>query len=107
MCGIAGVLEKEGLPVEEGRVRRMTALLAHRGPDDEGLYCRGAIGLGHRLLLPSMRECAGLRRVVEGDFSGNHRSCRGFRRKASVRTVSEKARTQRCAADGCFPKPLI
>ena len=44
MCGIAGVLEKEGLPVEEGRVRRMTALLSHRGPDDEGLYCRGAIG---------------------------------------------------------------
>jgi asparagine synthase (glutamine-hydrolysing) len=28
----------------------MTNALAHRGPDADGLYCRGAIGLGHRRL---------------------------------------------------------
>jgi len=28
----------------------MTTAITHRGPDDEGLYCEGRIGLGHRRL---------------------------------------------------------
>ena len=40
MCGIAGILSlgnpSEGLDLE--RLRRMSAALAHRGPDDEGLW---------------------------------------------------------------------
>src|SRR3990172_12931045 len=50
MCGIAGVVETRGAPVDIGIVRAMTAVLAHRGPDGEGHVCRGPVGLGHRRL---------------------------------------------------------
>ena len=50
MCGVAGIVEFAGAPVDAARVVRMTRLLAHRGPDDEGFYFDGAAGLGHRRL---------------------------------------------------------
>ena len=49
MCGIAGELSFEA-PVDPRVLRCMTDALIHRGPDDEGLYCEGQIGLGHRRL---------------------------------------------------------
>src|SRR6188768_3083989 len=36
MCGIAGIFRPDGRPVAVARVRRMTAAMRHRGPDDEG-----------------------------------------------------------------------
>jgi asparagine synthase (glutamine-hydrolysing) len=50
MCGIVGVCNLNGEPVAEGLVRRMTNRIAHRGPDGEGYYTDGPIGLGHRRL---------------------------------------------------------
>jgi asparagine synthase (glutamine-hydrolysing) len=50
MCGIAGILALDGADVHESEVRAMTQSLAHRGPDGEGEYVSGAIGLGHRRL---------------------------------------------------------
>jgi asparagine synthase (glutamine-hydrolysing) len=50
MCGIAGHLSVDGARDFEGSVRRMNAALAHRGPDAEGLYCKGRIALGFRRL---------------------------------------------------------
>jgi asparagine synthase (glutamine-hydrolysing) len=44
MCGIAGILLRDGR-VDEGALRRMAAALAHRGPDDLGLYVAGPLGL--------------------------------------------------------------
>ena len=49
MCGIAGELSFDA-PVDPHVLRRMTDALVHRGPDDEGLFCEGRIGLGHRRL---------------------------------------------------------
>jgi len=51
MCGIAGKLyfDPQGR-VEEPLLRRMCRALAHRGPDDEGIYTSGPVGLGHRRL---------------------------------------------------------
>ncbi|MBN1414611.1 MAG: asparagine synthase (glutamine-hydrolyzing) [Bacteroidales bacterium] len=51
MCGIAGIYNFNA----ENRVRedllfKMTEILKHRGPDDQGLYIDGNIGLGHRRL---------------------------------------------------------
>ncbi len=37
MCGIAGVLDFSGQGVNLDRIERMTRLLSHRGPDDQGL----------------------------------------------------------------------
>lgn len=50
MCGIAGIIT--GGALNAATVKRMTDPIAHRGPDDEGVWLdEGAgIGLGHRRL---------------------------------------------------------
>ncbi|PYR17438.1 MAG: asparagine synthase (glutamine-hydrolyzing) [Acidobacteria bacterium] len=51
MCGIAGQFNFERLePVEPDIIRRMARSIAHRGPDDEGYFLRGPLGLGFRRL---------------------------------------------------------
>jgi asparagine synthase (glutamine-hydrolysing) len=51
MCGIAGVVESNrDARVDEAILRRMCAAMAHRGPDDEGVYTQGRVGLGMRRL---------------------------------------------------------
>lgn len=49
MCGIAGEFHFTE-PVVATHVKCMMDALVHRGPDDEGIYCNGPIGLGHRRL---------------------------------------------------------
>jgi asparagine synthase (glutamine-hydrolysing) len=51
MCGICGqfnFVRKE--PVEPDTIRRMTESIRHRGPDDEGFFIAGPVGLGFRRL---------------------------------------------------------
>ncbi len=51
MCGIAGaVSEAWSAPLRRECVARMTAALAHRGPDDEGFFDDGSLSLGFRRL---------------------------------------------------------
>src|SRR4051812_30910068 len=52
MCGVAGIFfyADQKQPVERDALVRMTRCLAHRGPDDEGFFIGGSIGLGHRRL---------------------------------------------------------
>jgi asparagine synthase (glutamine-hydrolysing) len=54
MCGIAGIassdLDDTGQGGAEPVVARMTAALAHRGPDAEGLWRGSKVVLGHRRL---------------------------------------------------------
>jgi asparagine synthase (glutamine-hydrolysing) len=51
MCGIAGKLYvDDSRPVEADALRRMADALRHRGPDDGGVWCEGAVGLAHRRL---------------------------------------------------------
>ena len=50
MCGVAGVLDTNGAPVSSAVLRRMTGIVAHRGPDGEGYYALGPVGFGHRRL---------------------------------------------------------
>ncbi|GAB6037051.1 asparagine synthase (glutamine-hydrolyzing) [Fundidesulfovibrio butyratiphilus] len=53
MCGIAGIVRVSGepLPAEtRDHLESMTAALAHRGPDGQGLWMEGPAALGHRRL---------------------------------------------------------
>jgi len=51
MCGIAGQFNySSGEPVDNDVIRRMVRSIAHRGPDDEGVFASGPIGLGFRRL---------------------------------------------------------
>ena len=50
MCGIAGIYQWDGGTPEREVIQRMTARLAHRGPDGEGLHVEKGVALGHRRL---------------------------------------------------------
>jgi asparagine synthase (glutamine-hydrolysing) len=51
MCGIVGKLNFDRQqPVNADLIGRMTGMIAHRGPDGNGKYVSGPIGLGHRRL---------------------------------------------------------
>jgi asparagine synthase (glutamine-hydrolysing) len=50
MCGIAGFVNLNGRAADRSIAERMTATLAHRGPDGDGIYCVGPAALGHRRL---------------------------------------------------------
>jgi asparagine synthase (glutamine-hydrolysing) len=51
MCGICGQYNfKSQAPVHRQVIERMTRSLVHRGPDDEGFYISGPLGLGFRRL---------------------------------------------------------
>jgi asparagine synthase (glutamine-hydrolysing) len=50
MCGIAGLIDFSGAPVSKTTVVKMTNSINHRGPDGEGHWVEGNLGLGHRRL---------------------------------------------------------
>jgi asparagine synthase (glutamine-hydrolysing) len=51
MCGICGLVHFDpSAPVEAAVMRAMNQQLVHRGPDDEGMYVAGAVGLAMRRL---------------------------------------------------------
>jgi asparagine synthase (glutamine-hydrolysing) len=50
MCGIAGILHLKGGPPDPELIRRMTAAMPHRGPDDEGFFADRGLALGFRRL---------------------------------------------------------
>jgi len=50
MCGIAGVLDLGGRPVDRAVLQRMSDVIEHRGPDDAGIHVDGNLGFAHRRL---------------------------------------------------------
>ncbi|MBI5240367.1 MAG: asparagine synthase (glutamine-hydrolyzing) [Elusimicrobia bacterium] len=50
MCGICGIVYKDGTSPDQGRLKAANDRLTHRGPDDEGFYIDGPAGLGMRRL---------------------------------------------------------
>lgn len=50
MCGITGLVTLDGARPDPAVVQRMTDAIAHRGPDGQGLYVDGPVGLGNRRL---------------------------------------------------------
>jgi len=50
MCGICGIFDRSGAPVDAEDLARMSASLLHRGPDGNGSFLDREIGLGHRRL---------------------------------------------------------
>ncbi len=50
MCGIVGIVRCDGLDVDRALLTRMADAVRHRGPDDDGFYLNGPVGLGMRRL---------------------------------------------------------
>ena len=70
MSAITGIFNRTGQPVDCDDLQKMTDILAHRGPDGQGIWRDVGIGLGHRMLwttpeslqehLPFVNEAPGL-----------------------------------------------
>ena len=67
MCGIAGLIDLKGAPVSPALLQRMTDAIAHRGPDGEGHWIDGNVGLGHRRLAIIDLSPAGHEPMVRAD----------------------------------------
>src|SRR3989344_3050245 len=50
MCGIVGRVNLNGQPIKPEAIKSMCRAIRHRGPDDEGLWLKGPVGLGNRRL---------------------------------------------------------
>src|ERR671919_223711 len=52
MCGINGIAlsTRSGRSLDRSVLERMRDVIAHRGPDDVGIFIDGRVGLGHRRL---------------------------------------------------------
>ncbi|HXR12180.1 MAG TPA: asparagine synthase (glutamine-hydrolyzing), partial [Gaiellaceae bacterium] len=96
MCGICGVVEPDA-NVDPEVLRRMTATLAHRGPDDDGYHLDGRVGLGFRRL--SIIDLAGGHQPLSNEdgsiwivFNGEIYNYRDLRRELEAR--GHRFRTQ-------------
>ncbi len=86
MCGIVGVLSHDPRrPADGAAVQRMSASLAHRGPDADGFQAEGPVAFGHRRLSivdlspegnqPMSNEDGSVFAVVNGEIY-NHQGLR-------------------------------
>ena len=69
MCGITGLINLNGAPVSPIILQKMTDAIVHRGPDGEGHWIEGNVGLGHRRLAIIDLSPAGHQPMI----SSNHR----------------------------------
>ena len=69
MCGIVGVVNFNGKNVSPHLMKKMTDVINHRGPDDEGTYFKKNIALGHRRLSIIDLTSAGHQPIANEDGS--------------------------------------
>jgi asparagine synthase (glutamine-hydrolysing) len=67
MCGIAGLIHLNGESVSPVILKKMTEAIAHRGPDGEGQWIEGNVGIGHRRLAIIDLSPAGHQPMITGD----------------------------------------
>jgi asparagine synthase (glutamine-hydrolysing) len=121
MCGIVGIWNPTATP-DAADVARMHACLAHRGPDAEGTYVDGPVGLGHRRLAiidptsgdqPVFNEDGDVAVVFNGEIynyralrddleSAGHRFTTGTDTEVLVHLYEERGPDFVAALDGMF-----
>ena len=60
MSGIVGIVNTDGAPVDRDLLRRFTAFMRYRGPDEQAVWIDGSVGFGHAMLRTtdeSVNEC--------------------------------------------------
>lgn len=121
MSGIAGVLHTEARPADAALLQRMGAALAHRGPDSEGRWICGPVGLVQRRRAsaagddkPLLTDVEGRALVVDGrmDAPLERLGRRGIAfvddalGEFAVAAWDAPARTLLCARDAFGARPL-
>ena len=67
MCGLAGFINLDGQPVSPVLLKKATDAISHRGPDGEGQWIEGNVGLGHRRLSIIDLSTAGQQPMISPD----------------------------------------
>ncbi|WP_115120282.1 asparagine synthase (glutamine-hydrolyzing) [Synechococcus sp. UW105] len=67
MCGITGLIDFNGDPISPVILKKMTDAIEHRGPDSEGHWIEGNVGLGHRRLAIIDLSPAGHQPMISAD----------------------------------------
>lgn len=67
MCGITGLINLNGASVSPVILKNMTDAIAHRGPDGEGQWIKGNVGIGHRRLAIIDLSRAGHQPMISAD----------------------------------------
>lgn len=67
MCGIAGILHLDGAAASPSVLKKMTDIIAHRGPDGEGQWVEENVGIGHRRLAIIDLSAAGHQPMISPD----------------------------------------
>ena len=67
MCGITGLLYTNNAPVSPVVLQKMTDSISHRGPDGEGHWIEGSVGIGHRRLAVIDLSPAGQQPMISAD----------------------------------------
>lgn len=67
MCGVSGLINLNREPVSPVILKKMTDVIAHRGPDGEGHWIEGHVGLGHRRLAIIDLSPAGHQPMISSD----------------------------------------
>src|SRR5512136_1040315 len=99
MCGICGKIDFTGTAVPQDLLRRMTDSFAYRGPDDEGFFLDGTVGLGHRRLSIIDLSPAGRQPMSNEDdslwlvFNGEIYDFAEIRKKLTAKGHTLKSRT--------------
>ena len=106
MCGICGKVTLNGTPVDETLLRKMAAVMAYRGPDDEGYFVEGpgpksqiSVGLGHRRLSIIDLSAAGRQPMTNEDgsvqivFNGEIYNFQSLRRELESKGHRFRSRT--------------
>ena len=99
MCGIAGIVNLDGEPVSPPVLREMTKAIEHRGPDGEGHWIEGNVGLGHRRLSIIDLSEAGKQPMQTSDgrwlisYNGEIYNYRELRAKLSAKGYIFRSRT--------------
>ncbi|HEV7230307.1 MAG TPA: asparagine synthetase B, partial [Bacteroidia bacterium] len=67
MCGIAGIVHFDNKRADPDRIQLMLDKIRHRGPDDQGIYVKDQVGLGHVRLSILDLSAAGHQPMLSND----------------------------------------
>ena len=67
MCGIAGLINLDGVRVSSVTLKKMTDAISHRGPDGDGVWIEGNVGIGHTRLAILDLSAAGHQPMISAD----------------------------------------
>jgi len=99
MCGIVGIVDVNGESISKDLLKRMTDVIAYRGPDGEGQWAEGAVGLGHRRLAIIDLSPAGRQPMADAagtlivTFNGEIYNFRDLRRELEAKGHSFHSQT--------------